>query len=400
MALKITLKDLQKIIRDTAGEAAAEAVEKARHPQRKHMPTIVGAANGDGEQANGDKKERGTKNTNVGAAIRFLAKSKGDYSKAAHLAEKEGYLQVAKALSASDFTDGGALLQAEMADGIIPLLEATSVVRSMGITVLPMKGSLTLPFQSAGATASYVAENEVITASQPSFGQLQLSDKKLAALVPISNDLLRNAGPKVDAMIQADAAKKVALRQDLAFMRGIAAAGEPKGMETWVQAANRFNANTSPTVATVTEELGRAIQKVEEANVLITKGGWLFGPRAKKYLMTARDGNNNLVFEPEMKNGTLMGFPFKISTQIPQNLGGSSNESKIYFANFPDLILGENEDLIIDVFPGAAYVDSGGTMRSGVSSDQTIVRVISLHDFGASFRGNEIALIETVRYGV
>lgn len=396
--MKITLESLKSIVRETAGEAVAEQMEAARKRglDRKHMPGILG---GGSDPEPSDKKEKGSKDTNVGAAIRFLAKAKGDYDKASQFAEREGYLAVSKALSASDFTDGGALLKAEMVDGIIPLLEAISVVRGMGVTVLPMKGSLTLPFQTTGATAAYVGENQAIAASQPSFGQLQLSDKKLAALVAVSNDLLRNAGPKVDALIQQDAAKKVALRQDLAFMRGIGSSGEPKGMELWADSANKFNANTTVTAATVTEELGRAVQKLEEANVLITKGGWLISPRTKKYLMTARDGNNNLIWEPEMKNGTLMGFPFKVSTQIPNNLGGSSIDSKVYFANFADLIIGENEDLIIDVFPGGTYDSGGGTMISGVSSDQTVVRVISLHDFGASFRGKEIALIETVRWG-
>jgi HK97 family phage major capsid protein len=48
-----------------------------------------------------------------------------------------------------------------------------------------------VPKITGGSTAGYVGENANITKTQPTTGQITLTFKKLAALVPISNDLLR-----------------------------------------------------------------------------------------------------------------------------------------------------------------------------------------------------------------
>ena len=77
---------------------------------------------------------------------------------------------------------------------------------------------MTLPRQASPATASYGTENSQIAASQQSLKQIVASFKKLTALVPISNDLMRYADPAIDAMVRDDLVEVIALREDLAFM--------------------------------------------------------------------------------------------------------------------------------------------------------------------------------------
>jgi Phage capsid family/Phage integrase family len=74
-----------------------------------------------------------------------------------------------------------------------------------------------------GATASYVRENELIQVSEQEFAQAPLlRPKQLAALVPVSNRLLRDAAeaPDAEAVIREDLAEVLALAGDLAFLTG------------------------------------------------------------------------------------------------------------------------------------------------------------------------------------
>jgi HK97 family phage major capsid protein len=92
------------------------------------------------------------------------------------------------------------------------------------------------------------------------------------------------------------------------------------------------------------------------------------------------DANSNPVWRAEMaEKGTLLGFPFKISDQIPENLGGGANESEVYFGDFADLLITMFGETRVDATTEGAY-DDAGTLRSTFSRDETAIRVIAAHD--------------------
>lgn len=389
----MTKQDVDQLIRDIVGEELAKLRKELEQVNRRWTNGLMY-----GEPAPKKEPEKGTR---AARYLRALAAAKGDPERAAKLAAKWGDEELSKALSESDFAEGGAIVPDEYVAEVIDLLTAKAVVRSLGVQTAPMNsGSLTMPYLSSGSTASYVGENENITKSQQQFGQLQLSAKKLAALVPISNDLLRDASPSADTIVRNDMVRSMALREDLAFIRDDGTQNKPKGMRYWADAGNVFartQSGVESTLAEITADLGKAVRLLEEANVALDRPGWIFTPRTKWHLMTIRDGNGNLVFEPEMRGGTLLTYPYRTTTQIPNNLG-AGDESEVYFADFSGLLIGENTQLIIDVFAGGAYYD-GAQVVSGISTDQTVIRAIARHDFGARYRGKEIVVITNVDWG-
>jgi HK97 family phage major capsid protein len=269
----------------------------------------------------------------------------------------------------------------------------------MGLTVMPMNtGSLTLPYIDASATAAYVGENANITSSQPTTAQLQLSDKTLAVLTPISNSLLNNGGPKVDAAIKNHLVRVARRKEDVTFIRSLGTANEPMGMRYGALAANIFAGNGTVNVANMTTDLGKAIDKLMALDVDLDGAGWLISPRSYRYFHQATDANSNRVWRDEMDKGMLEGFPYAVTSQIPDNLGGGTNESEIYFASFPTMVLGENENLEMAVFPGGAYYD-GSNVISGISQNQTVIRLLAHHDLGFQQRGQEVSVITGVKAG-
>ena len=178
----------------------------------------------------------------------------------------------------------------------------------------------------------------------------------------------------------------LAQRTDQAFLRGAGTQFSPLGLRsqhtgTAFAATNVLAANATVNLVNVTNDLGRMELALMAADVPMVRPGWLMAPRTRQYLANLRDGNGNFAF-PEVVNGTLRGYPYRVTTQIPVNLGGGTNESEIYFADFAHVVVGEHMGIEVALSTEAAYIDAGSTMRAAFSRDETVMRAIAQHDIG------------------
>lgn len=336
---------------------------------------------------------------------RALAAARGDREKAAKTAAHWGYREVAesinKAMAAGDPVAGGFLVPPEFSSDVIELLRASAVVRSLDPLTMPMaNGSVKVPRITQGVTAGYVGENITIPKSEMKTGQLTLTFKKLAALVPISNDLIRYSTPQADQVVRDDAVRALATREDRAFIRDNGTDGTPQGLKNLIHPDNKFAANGTVNLANVTADLGEAMQKIMDAEItlIIQQGGtpgidarpgWLFSPRQWKYLTTVLTANGVYAFRDEMLRGTLWGFPYRVTTQVENDT--------VYFGCFAHAVIGEATGLIIDASGEAAYNDGNGLVAA-FSQDQTVIRVIAEHDFNLR-HDKAFSLITGVTWG-
>jgi HK97 family phage major capsid protein len=287
-------------------------------------------------------------------------------------------------------TDAAAVVPTEYSSEIIELLKERAVFRSMNPRVVPMAtGSISLPKLTGGATASYIGEGENITATEQTFGQINLSWKKLVAMVPVSNDMLTLEAAGAEAMIRDDTVGALATREDQAFLRSDGSENTPKGIKHYVPSANSFAANGTVNLANVTSDVAAAILLLREGHSRMLNVGWLWAPRTTMYLKQLRDGNGNFAYKEEMDGGMFWGFPYGDSTEFPTNLGGGT-ESEIQLVDFADVILGESSALEVEASREAAYWD-GSALQSAFARDLTLLRVIARHDLGVR---HEESLVE------
>lgn len=395
MGKQISLADFRTELKTLIGETVANQVAEAIEPYKAQAtqwqkqlelvktPALVNPF---------------AKSGLLGGFVRSLAAGKGDVAKAIAFADKtwQSDNDVTKALSAGDATAGGFLVPTQVSDELIELLRPRSVIRKLGPTIVPMDtGVIEIPKITGGATASYIGENENIPTSQETFGMLRLTWKKLAAIVPISNDLLRFSNPSADTIVRNDLVAAVAQREDSAFLRDNGTDHTPKGIRHWIPSANVIPVNATVNLANITSDLSKAVLALENANARMISPAWIMAPRTAMFLMTIRDANGNFQYRDEMSgpNGTLWGFPFATTTQIPINLGGGGNESEIYLVDMADVILGEASNVMIDVSNEAAYVENG-VVVSAFSRDQTLMRVITHHDIGLRYDAAGVVLTE------
>lgn len=307
------------------------------------------------------------------------------YRSAADVAKAWGYHKVSKALTQNDFDSGGSLVHQQFAGEMVALLRNMTVMRKAGARQLPMPGgNLTWDRQSGAATAYYGQENTAITPSEQTTDQFILSEKKLTALVPMSNDLIRNASISSEQFVRDDLLNVMALREDLAFLRGSGASSEPTGVRYRIASGNVYAETTAsdgaPTLLEAKKEFGKAKQKLKDANIPEINRVWIMSPRTERVIgeIAGPGGDGTNPFEREMsEKGTLRGYKYIVSKQVPDNL--VDTESELYLLEMSEVIIGDSMNLEIEVFPNATYSNSG-TIVSGVSNDLSVIRAISKHD--------------------
>jgi HK97 family phage major capsid protein len=298
-----------------------------------------------------------------------------------------------KALAEATPSAGGYLVPAEVSDEILKMLRARSAVMQMGVRVVQVKKSLAITALSTGAAAGYVAENAPIPISEQTFDQdVLLAPKELAALVPVSNRLLRDAAenPDVEQVVRSDLAEVLALRADLAFLRGTGSAGEPLGI------TNSSGLTAAPSLGTngatpSYDNLKDTVAALRALNAPFNRPGWVFNPRLLSTLEKLKDGQNRylqeaglLEFNTTGASGKLLGYPFVTTTQLPVNLtrGSSTDATEVIFSSdWDEAWVGEEQGLAIDASGEANYWD-GAQWVSAFQNRQTLFRAVTAHDIG------------------
>jgi HK97 family phage major capsid protein len=331
--------------------------------------------------------------------MRAVAAGKGDSSRAVRFAHKhwgDDADTVVKALEASDAEGGGVLIPTQWSGEVIELLKERTTVRRLGPRIIPMPtGSMQMSKLTGGATAGYIGESQNLPVTEQTFGNINLTWKKLAALIPVSNDLLRFNTEGADAIVRDDAVSAMATREDQAFLRDDGTQFTPKGLRHWVPAAHVMGANGTVNLANVTSDLAALILLLREANCRFLNMNWIMAPRTEFYLLSVRDGNGNFAYRDEMLRGTLWGIPYASTTEIPTNLGTGGDESEIMLADFADILLGESGTLEVMASDVAAYYD-GTQVQAAFSLDQTVIRLIAHHDLAVRHEESLAVMNEVV----
>lgn len=419
------------LIKDAVGNDVAEMVrlqvEKALAPlHARASNNFASSLFGDG----GTERQKMMPGTGFARCLRAVAAAKmAGYGpdKAIDILRTWGSGELAdawtehrsKALGSGDPTQGGFLVPTQISQDVIELLRPAAVVRSLGPTIMPMpNGKLEIPKVTAGASAAYVGENQNVTKSEERFGMIRLAFRKLAVLVPISNDLIRYASPAADQIVRDDTVRALATREDKAFIRDDGTGATPKGIKHWVHAANKFAANATVNLDNVTADLGKCLQLIMAADIPLVmqqnqspertgavvdvRPGWIFSPRVYRFLTTLRLTQGPYAFRDEMLRGTLFGFPFRVTSQVLETMSAAGadtggTQSELYFGCFAHAVVGESLGLTVDASQEAAYHD-GNSVVAAFSQDQTVIRVMAEHDF-ALRHDKAFVLVQNVTWG-
>jgi HK97 family phage major capsid protein len=257
-------------------------------------------------------------------------------------------------------TAGGFLVPGEfMAEMLIPLLEPSAIAISLGANVLDgLTGSpVEIPALRADATAYWVGEDEEITASEMTFGQIKMEPRGLATLIPITNRLLMQTSNRVEAVVREQLTRTLAKAVDLAFYNGSGGKQptgvlERTGINSYAWSGVTFDATTvtAANAKAAATALLAMVGALEEDDALQGRPAWSMHPRVKRALMGVTDADGRpLLFSHSaglvgQMPDQLMGFPYATSTQL-----SAGSDADLALINMQDAYIGFWQGLEIDL---------------------------------------------------
>lgn len=377
-------------------KAAAPAAPAA--PQRKYASLFLSGGAASAPSASGFKTRiqsmSGPERTKTvygmfGRAVKCLHAAGGNFDNAAFIAERKfmdaEMAREFKALSATVPSDGGYLVPEVYASEIIELLYPATVIFSLGARRLGMSnGNMNIPKTRSGSRAKFVGENRKIPSTAPGFGNLKLSAKKLSAIIPMSNDLLRSTNFDNDVIVGQDITKQMALGVDYGALMGEGGEFQPLGITenkgVLTIDATKLDTDYASSTGVLTAMFpGYMVAAVLKNNVLAGSLGFTFNTSVEQYFKNLRDNVGGFIFAEEMnKQHTLVGYPYR-TTNLFKTVGG---KTKIIFGDWNDLVLGEQGALEIETSREGSWTDEAGNLISAFENDQTIIRAINNVDAG------------------
>lgn len=277
--------------------------------------------------------------------------------------------QFQNSIGSTDST-GGYILNPGLSGQLIDLARSASVALRAGALTLPMDvRELSIARIASDPTPFWRPEGVGVNGSILTFDRLTLRAKTLAAIVPVSIELLEDAANAASIITQAlQAAMGLAL--DKAVLIGAGNEEEPRGIR------NQSGVGSITGVGTPADysDLTTAIGSIFSANYPGDASGlaWVSHPRdAETY-----DGLTDSTGQPLMPTpwaGALKRFT---TTSLPTDEGGGSNESIGIVGDFSQVLIGmRTKGANVRILDAGNVTDADGKVHDAASELKKLIVV-------------------------
>lgn len=224
-----------------------------------------------------------------------------------------------KALTVSNDEQGGYLAPAEMSTEFIRDLVEYSPIRSVASVRGISSPSVKYPKRTGITNAQWEGEAEEAEESTVTFGQLEVTARKLMTYVDISNELLADSGGAAEAEVRLALAEDFGQKEGAAFVNGIGA-GQPEGLMTNPDIAEWVNGSTT---ALSPDALIKMMYAMPAA--YRNAGTWMMNGTTLGVLRTLKDGAGRFLWQASFQAGqpeTILGRPVIEAVDMPDIASG------------------------------------------------------------------------------
>ena len=175
--------------------------------------------------------------------------------------------------------------------------------------------------------------------SDDSFGQISLGAHKVASIIKVSEELLKDSVFDVESYIAAEFARRVGDAEEAAFINGDGA-GKPIGLLHSTNGAAAGVTAASATAFTADEliDLVYSLKAPYRKHAL-----FLFNDQTLKAIRKLKDGNGQFLWQPGLQAGqpnTLLGYRYETSYHMPLIGAGAK---PILFGDFSSYWIADRE---------------------------------------------------------
>lgn len=250
-----------------------------------------------------------------------------------------------RALSEGTDSAGGYTVPTVLSAALIDRLRKQSVLIRAGARTVPLTSDTNVIAKLLTDPApAWRAEAGAVAASDPTFGAVTLAPKSLAVLVKFSRELLQDS-INIEAALVNAITQAMALEVDRAGMFGSGSDNQPTGLVN-ISGINTLDVGGKLSVYTggIFAPLVKARTQILTANAG-EPTAFIMHPREDGVLVGTLNGNGDPVTAP----AKIAAIPQLVTTSVPINAGGGTNEASIITGNFAHFIIGMRETLRLEV---------------------------------------------------
>jgi HK97 family phage major capsid protein len=234
-----------------------------------------------------------------------------------------------------------------------------AVVRRANPFVVPMRSdTLTYPIVNdqshassvhGGVVAYWTKEGAVGTESEPTFGNITLTAKKLSGYTKVSNELLADSAIALEPFLRRQFGEAWAWFEDLAFLRG-SGSGQPLGV---YNAAATISVTRQDTDEVFVKDVYNLYSRMMPGSR--DRAVWILNNEVLPQLLWMHSANTSTnaygapqVFQPNIIDPLkqqILGRPYFVTEKMP----GLGDAGDFGFYDFGSYLIGERSPLVIDM---------------------------------------------------
>jgi HK97 family phage major capsid protein len=304
--------------------------------------------------------------------------------------------ELTRAQTVGDNAAGGFLVTPTLASEFIRLFQPNTIVRKRARTV---PGNASYLKGKGSASVGYVGEAEQGKVTGVGFGMIDMVEKDISAILPITQKLLRNINTiSLEAYCRDELSRAASQFEDRKFLYGTGVGKEVKGYAFSIPAAMKFaaGAGATPDHAAVRALLRKILKAMALANVPLDDSvAWYMNPAIKMYLEDLYIGEVKAFPTLEGSNPTLMGYPVDTTTQIP---GPADTGGDIFFGVHNYAMVADGVVMKLSVSDTASFVDENGQQVNMWAQGLMGIKLDMSHDFALQ-HPEAFGMITGVKWG-
>jgi len=283
--------------------------------------------------------------------------------------------------SSPDDAQAGLLIPSELRNEILRVAADQFGLARRDMRYLPFSGpgnSRTIPALGTSVSVYWTNEGAKKTGTQPGFSLVTQTLKKLAAIVPFTDEILEDSQLNLTQLVSELFAEAVAKEEDLQFFNGT---GSP-----WTGILNNTSVNIENTASNDPADI-----TVEELQAVIdgTPSGALSGAKfymhrtvlsKLRLLRENGDGTGAFIFTPASQGNPsqILGYPVELSEAFPAATVTGTSKPFILFGNLKQAaIFGDKQQLRVKVLTEASITDTDGSTAINLAEqDMTAIRIV------------------------
>jgi len=247
--------------------------------------------------------------------------------------------------------DGGYLILPEYRNTLIMIMEQYGLARQR-CTVIPMSTSeLIMPRLTGGVQVYWIGEGQTMSQTQPAFGEFRMSIKKLAALVPMTSELLNDASIAIANLLATLFAQALAKEEDrVCFVGDVAGNADPyngvfhdPGVKTYTMPTgkNKFTDITADDLANVI---------ASQPPTLISGAQFYMHRTIHNVLRQLKDTYGQYIWAAPTADGqpgTIWGYPYSVSELLPAITATGASKPFIFFGNLQHYYIADRQQMTV-----------------------------------------------------